>query len=51
VDIPGLARVLDSFFWSLLAQAGRFKKAELNRWLDAATHLMYHAMFRDSQLH
>jgi AcrR family transcriptional regulator len=50
-DIAGLARVLDSFFWSLLAQAMQFRKAELNRWLDAATHLMYHAMFKDSRLH
>jgi AcrR family transcriptional regulator len=50
-DIAGLARVLDSFFWSLLAQAMHFRKAELNRWLDAATHLMYHAMFKDSRLH
>jgi AcrR family transcriptional regulator len=47
VDIPGLARVMDSFFWSLLAQAGRMPKAELKRWIDAATHLLYHAMFVD----
>lgn len=47
VDIDGLAEVLDSFFWSLLAQAVRLRKAELDRSIDAATHLMYHAMFTD----
>jgi len=48
VDISGLARAMDSFFWSLLAQAGRLPKAELNQWIDSATHLIYHAMFTDS---
>ena len=47
VDIPGLARVMDSFFWSLLAQAVRMPAIELNRWIDAATHLIYHAIFLD----
>jgi AcrR family transcriptional regulator len=47
VDIPSLARVMDSFFWSLLAQAERMPAAELNRWIDAATHLIYHALFLD----
>jgi AcrR family transcriptional regulator len=48
VDIPTLARVLDSFFWSLLAQAVRMRRVELNRWLDSSTHLIYHAMFFDA---
>lgn len=47
VDIAGLARVMDSFFWNLLAQAVQFSKPELNQWLDAATHLIYHALFAD----
>jgi AcrR family transcriptional regulator len=47
VDVPGLARVMDSFFWSLLAQAVRLPTVELNQWIDAATHLIYHAMFTD----
>ena len=47
VDIPGLARVMDSFFWSLLAQAAQFSKVELNQRIDAATHLIYHALFTD----
>jgi AcrR family transcriptional regulator len=47
VDIPGLARAMDSFFWSLLGQAGRLTHGELNQWIDSATHLMYHAMFTD----
>ncbi len=47
VDIPGLARVMDSFFWNLLAQASRFPEPELNRWIDSATHLIYHALFTD----
>jgi AcrR family transcriptional regulator len=47
VDLEGLATVLDTFFWSLLGQAARMPDVELRRWIDAATHLMYHAMFTD----
>jgi AcrR family transcriptional regulator len=47
VDIPSLARAMDSFFWNLLAQAVRLSKPELDQWIDAATHLIYHAMFTD----
>lgn len=47
VDVAGLARVMDSFFWSLLAEAGRLSKIRLNQRIDAATHLIYHAMFTD----
>ena len=47
VDIAALARVMDSFFWNLLAQAVQFSKPELNQWLDAATHLIYHALVTD----
>jgi AcrR family transcriptional regulator len=47
VDVAGLARVMDSFFWSLLAQAARMPAVELNQWIDAATHLIYHALFTD----
>jgi AcrR family transcriptional regulator len=48
VDIPGLARAMDSFFWTLLAQAVRMPDAELQQWIDSATHLIYHALFTDS---
>jgi AcrR family transcriptional regulator len=48
VDVRGLARVMDSFFWSLLAQAARLPRAELNQWINSATHLIYHAVFVDS---
>jgi len=48
VDVAGLARVMDSFFWGLLARAVQMPEAELNRWIDAATHLIYHALFTDS---
>jgi AcrR family transcriptional regulator len=47
VDISGLARVMDSFFWSLMAQAVRSSEVEMDRWINAATHLIYHAMFTD----
>jgi AcrR family transcriptional regulator len=47
VDIAALAQVMDSFFWNLLAQALLLSKAELNQWIDAATHLIYHALFTD----
>jgi AcrR family transcriptional regulator len=48
VDIPALARVMDSFFWNLLARAVRMPEAELDQWIDAATHLIYHALFTDA---
>ena len=47
VDVAGLARVMDSFFWSLLAQAVRMPATELNQWIDSATHIIYHALFTD----
>jgi AcrR family transcriptional regulator len=48
VDVIGLGRAMDVFFWSLLAQAVRLPEVELNRWIDSATHLIYHAMFSDA---
>ena len=47
VDTSALAQVMDTFFWSLLAKAGRISKIQLNQQLDAATHLIYHALFTD----
>jgi len=47
VDLPTLAKVMDSFFWGLLGQAAGMPKAELKQWIDAATHLIYHALFED----
>ena len=48
VDVPVLARTMDSFFWNLLAQAAQMHEVELNQWLDGATHLIYHALFLDA---
>lgn len=47
VDIPGLARAMDSFFWNLLGRAANLSSAELDQWIDAATHLIYHALILD----
>jgi AcrR family transcriptional regulator len=47
VDVAGLARVMDRFFWSLLAEAVNMPRAELGQWIDSATHLIYHALFLD----
>lgn len=44
LKIPALAKVLDSFFWNLLAQAIHLKRRELNDWVDASARLVYHAM-------
>jgi AcrR family transcriptional regulator len=49
VDIQGLATTMDTFFWSLLARAGQMPKSQLNRQIDSATHLIYHAIFLDSE--
>ena len=50
VDVLGLARAMDSFFWSLLAQAVQMPKARLNQSIEAATHLIYHALFHDATI-
>jgi AcrR family transcriptional regulator len=47
IDHAGLARVIDGFFWSLLAQAVRMPKMELDNWIDSASHMIYHALFVD----
>jgi AcrR family transcriptional regulator len=47
VDVTGLARAMDSFFWNLLAQASQLSKTELNQRIDSATHLIYHALISD----
>jgi AcrR family transcriptional regulator len=46
-DLAGLAQAMDSFFWNLLAEAGRLSTAQLNQRIDAATHLIYHALISD----
>lgn len=46
-DVAALARVMDTYFWSLLGQATRMPKPELANHIDAATHLIYHALFAD----
>jgi AcrR family transcriptional regulator len=48
LDLPGLARAMDSLFWSMLAQAVRMPKAELDRWVMSSTHLIHHALFKDA---
>ena len=50
VDTLGLARVMDSFFWNLLGQAALLPKTKLNQAIDSATHLIYHALFADSNV-
>ena len=47
LDVAALARAMDLFFWGLLAQAVRMRRAELDEWVDTATHLIYHAVFTD----
>ncbi|MEJ7810009.1 MAG: helix-turn-helix domain-containing protein [Gemmatimonadaceae bacterium] len=47
LDIPALAHAFDRFFWSLLADAVRSPDVEVEQWVDAATHLVYHALFTD----
>jgi AcrR family transcriptional regulator len=49
IDAAGLARVMDSFFWTLLSQASRLSKVQLNQRVEASTHLIFHALFADSQ--
>jgi len=48
LDIAALARAMDTFFWSLIAEAVRSPDVELKQSIDSATHLIYHAIFTDS---
>jgi AcrR family transcriptional regulator len=47
VDVATLARVMDRFFWSLLARAGQMPRKELRRWIETSAHLIFHALFLD----
>ncbi len=47
LDTSSLAKAVDAFFWTLLSQSGRLTKGQLNQQLEAATHLIYHALFTD----
>ena len=47
VDVKALARVMDAFFWSLLARAVRMPKRELDQWVGTSATLIFHAMFVD----
>ena len=47
VDVQGLASVMDSFFWSLLAQAVTLPEMQMESWIDSAAHIVYHALFID----
>jgi len=47
VDVPGLAQVMDTIFWGLLAEAPGLSEAELARRIDSLTHLIHHAIFAD----
>jgi len=49
VDVDGLARVIDRFFRALLAEALRASKTGRDRWLDAAAHIVFHALFVDAR--
>ncbi len=48
-NVAALARVVDSLFWSLLARAPHASRADLNEWIEATTHLLYHALFTDAE--
>ena len=47
VDVPGLALLMDSVFWNLLGHAVRLPAMEVGQLVDAATHLLDHALFLD----
>jgi len=49
VNIPALAHVVDSMFWALLARAPHLSRAELNEWIEATTHVLYHTLFTDAE--
>jgi AcrR family transcriptional regulator len=47
VEVRALARLMDDLFWSLMSQAPRMKPSERRAAINAAAHLVYHALFTD----
>jgi AcrR family transcriptional regulator len=47
VDVEGLASVVDTLLWAVIADALRLSKTELDHRLDSVTHIVFHALFRD----
>lgn len=45
VNLPALARVLDTLFWSFLSESLHLGTTEVRQWVSSATHLVYHALF------
>jgi AcrR family transcriptional regulator len=48
-NIATLARVVNSLFWALIARAPHLSRVELHEWIEATTHLLYHALFTDAE--
>jgi AcrR family transcriptional regulator len=49
VNIGALARAMDGFFWTMIGEAARRPDMPLDEAIDAATHLIYHALFVDAR--
>jgi AcrR family transcriptional regulator len=47
LDIKPLARLLDSFFWAIIAESPTLSRHQLTKAVGGTTHLIYHAMFVD----
>jgi AcrR family transcriptional regulator len=47
VDVAALARLMDTFFWTLLGEAYGARRRDLHRWVESAADLIYHALFAD----
>ncbi len=47
-DTAGLARAMDTLFWSILSEAARGNGVDVEGQVNAATYLIYHALFQDA---
>lgn len=45
--IAALARTMDRFFWSLLTDAIHAPSADMDEWIEASSHLIFHGLFVD----
>ena len=50
VHVEALASVLDGLFWSRLSESFVATSIPLHSWVEAATDLIYHALFVDRQV-
>jgi AcrR family transcriptional regulator len=48
LDLAALAIILDRLFWIVVREMGQASDIDRDRWIDAATQIVYHAVVQDA---